>query len=124
MQVSYSLYSSKNKEEPEKFRQGNLEQIRNLKGFKGNRKTVVIASGYKPSLKDQKKRSERSVVINNETLEESSLVFSRLSFDWQIAMKDSFLDNYDVNVIIIDWSTSGANSGLYWNAAKSTKVSY
>ncbi|KAH9390503.1 hypothetical protein TYRP_023000 [Tyrophagus putrescentiae] len=98
-----------------------IKQIRILKGFKGNRKTVAIASGYKPSLKDHQKRSERSLVINNETLEESRLVFSSVSFDWQIAMKDSFLDNYDINVIIIDWSTSGANSGFYWNAAKSTK---
>ncbi|XP_017487267.1 PREDICTED: inactive pancreatic lipase-related protein 1-like [Rhagoletis zephyria] len=95
MEPSFYLYTRENPTEAEVLLWNNTESVESSRYYSNGRPTKVIIHGY---------------------------VETPASRPWIGDMKDKFLEAFDLNVIIIDWSKNRANRGRYGQAAANTQV--
>lgn len=95
MEPSFFLYTRENPSEAEELLWNNTQSIESSQYYQSSRLTKVIIHGY---------------------------VETPNSRPWMKAMKDKFLEAFDFNVIIIDWSKNNANRKRYGQSAANTQV--
>lgn len=95
MEPSFYLYTRENPTEAEVLLWNDTQSVESSQYFSYTRPTKVIIHGY---------------------------VETPNSRPWMKAMKDKFLEAFDVNVIIIDWSKNNANRKRYGQSASNTQV--